>query len=541
MTKEFKKVTNQNETRYILEMTSGGTGSAAVSANGASPTSSIGEIQRRIKELKEKVDTIKVNVPPPRTGHKRTQTGAGPMRDKTKTIPRKEKHKKPYFEDSDGGPDDSSHSIFRDKPDVRPWPGNVTDTELSNVDPQDHDEMEGSFVKNQIHTMLRVLKHLDHAIGDEEDLPEWVQMKLSQAQQTVVSVMNFMISDKELDVEKQTDNDVLMKEQGVEEGLNEFAPDGVNGGNNGQPRFIRQDNEPSNDGKYMVQVWDDTESYSVAVAFVQRKGPQQYIMYPIDDPELHGEGGLLDRAQEYVDEIEENAIQGSKEDFIANKYMPLESVLSKILDEQGVEEGELNEDEYDYLRDLRAGLISKDEYNKLVQQFQNQTSSQTRPVEVKRHYFIVPFADKDKAKNYGMKFDPDRKQWYKPQYNTSGRTFNWQLQQIQQMFKPVVEQSVAESKKRCPQCGMPNCTCAPGKCGCKPIAGWVPNKGFKKATDEQSVEEEKIKGVDGKACWKGKRYAGKVKKADGTYKDKCVPVGEDTYINQLMSALESKK
>ena len=41
------------------------------------------------------------------------------------------------------------------------------------------------------------------------------------------------------------------------------------------------------------------------------------------------------------------------------------------------------------------------------------------------------------------------------------------------------------------------------------------------------VTEEKIKGVDGKACWKGKRYAGKVKKADGTYKDKCVPIGED--------------
>jgi hypothetical protein len=40
------------------------------------------------------------------------------------------------------------------------------------------------------------------------------------------------------------------------------------------------------------------------------------------------------------------------------------------------------------------------------------------------------------------------------------------------------------------------------------------------------LNEAKIKGVDGKACWKGKRYAGKVKKADGTYKDKCVPVSE---------------
>lgn len=38
------------------------------------------------------------------------------------------------------------------------------------------------------------------------------------------------------------------------------------------------------------------------------------------------------------------------------------------------------------------------------------------------------------------------------------------------------------------------------------------------------LQEGKVKGVDGKACWKGKRYAGKEKKADGTYKDICVPV-----------------
>jgi hypothetical protein len=49
------------------------------------------------------------------------------------------------------------------------------------------------------------------------------------------------------------------------------------------------------------------------------------------------------------------------------------------------------------------------------------------------------------------------------------------------------------------------------------------------------VEEDKIKGVDGKACWKGKRYAGKVKKADGTYKDKCVPVSEN--VENIMGAL----
>lgn len=91
--------------------------------------------------------------------------------------------------------------------------GNVSDTELDTIDPQDHGSMEGSFVKNQIHTMLRVLKHLEHAIGDDEDLPEWVQMKLSQAQESVVGVMNFMISDKEREVERRTGNDSLMKEE----------------------------------------------------------------------------------------------------------------------------------------------------------------------------------------------------------------------------------------------------------------------------------------------------------------------------------------
>ena len=51
-------------------------------------------------------------------------------------------------------------------------------------------------------------------------------------------------------------------------------------------------------------------------------------------------------------------------------------------------------------------------------------------------------------------------------------------------------------------------------------------------------KEEKIKGVDGKACWKGNRYAGRVKKADGTYKDKCVPVSEE--VENIMSALIDK-
>ena len=45
--------------------------------------------------------------------------------------------------------------------------------------------------------------------------------------------------------------------------------------------------------------------------------------------------------------------------------------------------------------------------------------------------------------------------------------------------------------------------------------------------------EEKIKGVDGKACWKGKRYAG-----TKNGKDVCIPVSED--VENIMDALINK-
>jgi hypothetical protein len=91
--------------------------------------------------------------------------------------------------------------------------GNILDRQLKDIDPVDHSDAEGSFVKNQIHTMLRVLKHLENAIGDQEDLPEWVEMKISQAQGMIVGVMDYMISDKEREVEHQTGQDALMKEE----------------------------------------------------------------------------------------------------------------------------------------------------------------------------------------------------------------------------------------------------------------------------------------------------------------------------------------
>ena len=96
--------------------------------------------------------------------------------------------------------------------------GNVKDTELKNVDPDNHSRGEGEFVKNQLHTMKRVITHLDNAIGRGEDLPDWVQSEIAQAVDKIVGVMDYSISSKEQDIEKHHSGSALMKEQGVAEG-----------------------------------------------------------------------------------------------------------------------------------------------------------------------------------------------------------------------------------------------------------------------------------------------------------------------------------
>ena len=189
MNNEFTKINNGKEVRYVLE-----DGGSITTGAVATVEKSLGELQRRAEPPKPRNFVAK----------NAKMGGAGKMKDKSKTIPRHEKHKKPVEEGE----------------------ANISDRELDTIDPQDQGEEEGSFVKNQIHTMLRVLTHLEHAIGDEEDLPEWVQMKLSQAQQSVVGIMDYMISDKEREVERQTGHDSLMKEN---VNLDNLTPDEIKG------------------------------------------------------------------------------------------------------------------------------------------------------------------------------------------------------------------------------------------------------------------------------------------------------------------------
>jgi hypothetical protein len=74
----------------------------------------------------------------------------------------------------------------------------------------------------------------------------------------------------------------------------------------------------------------------------------------------------------------------------------------------------------------------------------------------------------------------------------------------------VPNESINESEdKRCMQCGMKNCPCPGDTCKCKPIAGWEPGKGFKKAIDEAANAAAQA------AIAIKKKESGKYSKKDG--------------------------
>lgn len=57
---------------------------------------------------------------------------------------------------------------------------------------------EAGMVKNNLHTIIRVSTHLERAIGDNENMPEWCQEKIAQVKGMIVSVMDYMISQHEM-------------------------------------------------------------------------------------------------------------------------------------------------------------------------------------------------------------------------------------------------------------------------------------------------------------------------------------------------------
>ena len=64
------------------------------------------------------------------------------------------------------------------------------------IDHAEYNDEAGMF-KNDLQTIQRVSTHLEKAIYDNENLPEWCQAKISQAKGMIVSVMDYLISQHE--------------------------------------------------------------------------------------------------------------------------------------------------------------------------------------------------------------------------------------------------------------------------------------------------------------------------------------------------------
>jgi hypothetical protein len=157
MTNEFKKVKNDNETRYVLETATAGATSAGVvaTAPGKKREDSI-----LAQEANKKKETAK---PRNFVAKNAKMGGAGKMQDKSKTIPRKEKHKKPVAESFNGEYDD-----------------------------------EAGMAHSNLLTTARAVMGLLKTIKDRDNLPEWGQEKIAKAEMMLVSVWDYLQSQKEL-------------------------------------------------------------------------------------------------------------------------------------------------------------------------------------------------------------------------------------------------------------------------------------------------------------------------------------------------------
>ncbi len=170
MNNEFKKIKSSEETRYVLESaSSGGTSSGGI----ASVSSALGGPRKRGDNLLAQEASKEKEAPKPRNfvAKNAKMGGAGKMKDKSKTIPRKEKHKKPVAEGFNGEYDD-----------------------------------EAGMAHSNLLTSARAVMGLLKTIEDKDNLPEWVQEKIAKAEMMLVGVWDYLQSQKEQGIDPQVES-----------------------------------------------------------------------------------------------------------------------------------------------------------------------------------------------------------------------------------------------------------------------------------------------------------------------------------------------
>jgi len=86
-------------------------------------------------------------------------------------------------------------------------------TREGDQDPADQGEYgrEGESSRNNIHTMMRNAKQLEKMLGNEDNLPEWVQEKLTLASDYMQTIADYLASERETDAEDETGMELAEK------------------------------------------------------------------------------------------------------------------------------------------------------------------------------------------------------------------------------------------------------------------------------------------------------------------------------------------
>ena len=229
MSDEFRKIKSTGETRFVLEFSDAG----AVTSSGsiASIEKPLGELQRRAEPPKPRNFVAK----------NAKMGGAGQHKDKKKAAKQGDvKHKKPLAESY---AEDLAKQVFDANPNINDenavldaaWPivvqdlGKKTAMSMFNYDedfPSDLVSVYDWLQKNQqgvaegfngeyddeagmahsnLLTSARAVQGLLDTIEDRDNLPEWAQEKIAKAEMMLVSVWDYLQSQKEQGIDPQID------------------------------------------------------------------------------------------------------------------------------------------------------------------------------------------------------------------------------------------------------------------------------------------------------------------------------------------------
>ena len=109
-------------------------------------------------------------------------------------------------------------------------------TREGDQDPADQGEYgrEGESSRNNIHTMMRNAKQLEKMLGNEDNLPEWVQEKLTLASDYMQTIADYLASERETDAEDETGMELAEKKSARSKPKQSSGNDG-NLANNAKP------------------------------------------------------------------------------------------------------------------------------------------------------------------------------------------------------------------------------------------------------------------------------------------------------------------